>query len=357
MRCHGHALLLASGAIFVCLLTNAPAQRQTQSSGQAPSEKALRGSDWLAFFPLQAGNEWTYSDGNSGFTVRVLGAAVQPNGFEYYEVSGYFPEDSTTIRKLRRGPLGQVLEYNPAGADYQWYGFGYPRGPWRFETAGDIPCVTGSQVGIASVDAEVDVPAGKFERTLRLDLQPPCADAGLTTEYFAGGVGLVQRVATTIAGAKTFKLVAALVGSSRYPETYYGIEISLDRPVFYNNLMPPIANPWPTARVVLVVRNKTEYPLEFTFPTSQRFEFIIRDAKSQEVLRWSDGRAFLQVVGRETLQNESRTYSADILLRGRDGKILPAGFYTITGYLMIQGLESGGLASMATATFELRDLH
>ena len=105
--------------------------------------------------------------------------------------------------------------------------------------------------------------------------------------------------------------------------------------------MPPIVNPWPTARARLVVRNGTEIPVEFDVATSQRFDFIVRDALGQEVLRWSDGRAFAQVLGRETLRNESRSYSADLVLRSRDGKRLPAGRYTLVGYLTTQGSESG----------------
>ncbi len=203
----------------------------------------------------------------------------------------------------------------------------------------------------------MDVPAGSFKRSVRLDFLAPCFDAGLSTEYFAGGVGLVQRVAETIAGPRTFRLVSAQIGSSRFPQSYYGIEISLDRPLYYNNLMPPVVNPWPTARAVLVVRNRTDLPIELIFPTSQRFDFIVRDARGQEVLRWSDGRAFLEVVGKDTLRNESRSYSADILLRSRDGKLLSAGFYTLVGYLTTQGSGSGQSSMMATTTFEIRDVY
>jgi hypothetical protein len=105
------------------------------------------------------------------------------------------------------------------------------------------------------------------------------------------------------------------------------------------------------------VRNHTEWQVEFTFPTSQRFDFIVRDALGKEVLRWSDGRVFLQVMGREILLKESRSYSADIVLKSRDGKPLPAGFYTLVGYLTTQGSGSGLLNITGTVIFEIRDLH
>jgi hypothetical protein len=95
--------------------------------------------------------------------------------------------------------------------------------------------------------------------------------------------------------------------------------------------------------------------VEFAFPTSQRFDFIVRDAQNREVLRWSDGRTFLQVSGRETLDKQSCRYSADIVLRSREGKLLLDGFYSLAGYLTTQDAGSGLL--MGTVTFEIRSVH
>lgn len=182
----------------------------------------------------------------------------------------------------------------------------------------------------------------------RLQFRAPYYDAGFTRETFAGGVGLVMRMVDTIAGPRTVRLIAARVGSAYFSQASCGVEVSLDRPVYYNNLMPPVANPWPTVQATLVVRNWTDFPVEFTFPTSQRFDFIVRDTQNREVLRWSDGRQFLQVVGRETLNNKARRYSADIELRSREGKMLPDGSYSLAGYLTTQ---DAGSALMGTVRF------
>ena len=351
------SLFLSAGIVSVCLLAGAHARQRVLPIEQAPSVTSQRAHDWPAFFPLEVGNEWVYSDGAGSFTVQVLRETLEANRMKYFEVSGYFPHDTVKVRKLRRGPLGQILEYNPVGEDYLWYRFGNFRGAWRFDTGDDIPCITGSRVSIGDVGTTVNVPAGVFERTLRLDFAAICMDGGIGSEYFAGGVGLVQRVMNTIAGPRTFQLVAAHVGASELPSASYGIEVSLDRPFYYNNLMPPIIDPWPTARARLAVRNHTEWPVEFTFPTSQRFDFIVRDASGKEVLRWSDGRVFLQVIGRETLFQDSRIYSADIVLKSRDGRPLPAGSYTLVGYLTTPGSGSGLWSMSGVVVFEIRDLH
>lgn len=341
---------------FLCLLPAANAQRQVSSRDQTSVGQSARGTDLGSFFPLETGNEWTYSDGTREFTVKVLRETEEANGLRYFEVSGYFPEDNAKVRKLRPGRQGQILEYNPAGEDFLWYVFSLRQGVWNFQTQGPIPCVTGSQVGMVNAAVPLEVPAGAFQRTLKLDFRAPCADAGILSEYFAGGVGLVQRVLETIAGPRTVRLVAAHLGPSHLPETAFGITVSLDRPVYFNNLMPPAVNPWPTAKARLIVRNMTELPVEFTFATSQRFDFLVRDAKGREVLRWSDGQAFLQVAGKEAPHNASLSYLADIVLRGRDGKQLPAGFYTIEGYLTTRDADAG-LMMVGTVTFEIRDIH
>jgi hypothetical protein len=55
-------------------------------------------------------------------------------------------------------------------------------------------------------------------------------------------------------------------------------------------------------RFVLHVTNVTESPVDFTFPTSQRYDFMVDDGAGQEVWRWSADRAFTQVVTHARLE-------------------------------------------------------
>ena len=52
---------------------------------------------------------------------------------------------------------------------------------------------------------------------------------------------------------------------------------------------------------LLHVTNTGETPLEFTFPSSQRYDFVVRDQSGEEVWRWSDGMSFLQAISNATL--------------------------------------------------------
>jgi hypothetical protein len=353
----GVSRLLMLAAVFIFFnLTGMPAQRGGVVTSHA-SPISSRLVSQKSFFPLEVGNEWVYSDGTDTFTVQVLSENREANGASYFGVSGYFPNDSVKIRKLRQDALGQILEFNPNGDDYLWYRVGNDLGAWTVQTGGNLECIAGSRASRGKVGEKVEVPAGVFERALRLDLLSPCADAGISAEYFAAGIGLVRRITVTIAGPRTANLVSAKVGLEQLPGTAYGVELSADHPVYFNNLMPPIVNPSPTMRARLLVRNDTDVPLNLTFPTTQRFDFVVSDATGKEITRWSDGRAFGPVVGHEQIVDGGRSYYADVVLKGRDGNPIPAGIYTLNGYLTTSRSESAPAIFSGTITFEIRDLH
>lgn len=56
-----------------------------------------------------------------------------------------------------------------------------------------------------------------------------------------------------------------------------------------------------SVRLLLHVTNTGERGIAFTFPTSQRHEFVVRDDQGAEVWRWSEGMMFLQAISRATL--------------------------------------------------------
>lgn len=351
---------LISGFV-VAILLSYPAGVQAQSARPFPERSASsfsqRVTSWGAFFPLEVGSEWVYAGGTTRFTVQVLQESREANGRVYFEVSGYFPDDGVRVRKLRHGSSGEILEYNPGGEDFLWYRFGPYRGAWRFETGGGLTCISGSEVRTGDFGERVEVAAGTFDDTLRLDFLTPCADAGVSREYFARGVGLVRREVTTIAGPRVVELVSATVGSKRFPRTPYGVAVSVDRPVYFNNFMPPVLDPVPTLKAAIVLRNRSDTPLALVFPTAQRFDFVLRDARGREISRWSDGRAFTQQSGQETPVGGSLVYSADIRLADRGGSPLAAGFYSLIGYLTTSGSDPGLFALGGSVVFEIRDLH
>jgi len=69
------------------------------------------------------------------------------------------------------------------------------------------------------------------------------------------------------------------------------------------------------------------------FPTSQRFDFTLRDARGAQVWRWSEGRMFGQVLGSETLgpAQPEIVYEAEF-----QGELQP-GWYQLEGAIVARG--------------------
>ena len=229
-----------------------------------------------SYFPLAVGNRWVYErtgpERASTWKVEVVEATMPAGPWQVYWLEGYFPGVSRWIRASRGGT---VTEFAPDEArEYLWYLLGAPRGmSWQLQLAPTptaLPvaddCVNGSRLVVASRDDVVSVPAGQFTRVVRVDFRSRCADAGITSEWFAPGVGLVRREETSIAGPVISELVLAELDGLSLPRTSYAATLSVDRPRYVNNLMPPIGpGAAATVRGTFALRNLTDVPVELAF--------------------------------------------------------------------------------------------
>lgn len=141
------------------------------------------------YFPLMAGYRLVYHHTSTEFegietVVIVLG-----------EVKG-FKEEATTSAALKRTRMGKVQE-----ARYEirrtrggvWSGGGvlglarleFPRPPLPGKTWTEPP----DRHEIASLEATIEVPAGKFHRCLRVNTFLAGGDGGSAIRYYAPGVG------------------------------------------------------------------------------------------------------------------------------------------------------------------------
>ncbi len=56
-----------------------------------------------------------------------------------------------------------------------------------------------------------------------------------------------------------------------------------------------------SVRLILHVTNSGDTPVQLSFPTSQRYDFVVETPAGEKVWRWSDGMSFLQALSQETL--------------------------------------------------------
>jgi len=67
------------------------------------------------------------------------------------------------------------------------------------------------------------------------------------------------------------------------------------------------------------------------YRTAQRYDIAVTNEGGEEVWRWSKDRAFGEVLGEETLdENESLTFNDSWDQRDNDGQPVPTGNYTVT---------------------------
>lgn len=297
-----------------------------------------------SYFPLGLGNRWVYEKAGAGGTsiwkVDVMEAGMPGGGpGPFFRLEGYFLGPPHTVRADRGGA---VRELGPGeDREYLWYLLGAPVGAtWQLQLApspmarpvGD--CVDGSKLVVASRNEVVKVPAGEFTRVVRIDFRSPCVDGGITSEWFAPGVGLVRREETSIAGPVVSELVQAELGGVALPRAAYSAALSLDSPRYVNNLMPSVGpGAAPTVRGSFAVRNFTDVPVELTFSGCRSASVVVENEAGEVVVKAhadDGGCCTCTNLVTVTLLHEVLVLPLSVTLSTEKGDPLPSGRYSIT---------------------------
>ena len=354
------ALALAAVAVAVLALSSAPAGAQTRTP--------IANDTAPPYFPLQVGNTWIYQRispfARDTWTAKVSERVTFANSRTYFGLDGYFGPR----RLVTTGPRQVVSEYNPDGReDNLWYLLGAAVGTtWviqleQLPTMGPMAdCISGSKVTVASRGEVVRTPAGEFGNVIRLDFRSPCADAGITSEWFAPGVGLVRRQESAFAGPIVSELLKAEIGGVAFPRLPYSTALELDRPAYVNNLMPPIGpGSIPTVRGLFAVRNRTPIPITFEFGGCASLSIALLNERGEEVLttRADDGGCCVcDVIHVVRLANDSLTIPFALRLATPNaGQPLADGRYVVVATLQANG--SPALRPSASATIEISSVY
>ena len=73
-------------------------------------------------------------------------------------------------------------------------------------------------------------------------------------------------------------------------------------------------------------------PVTASYPTSQRYEIVVKDADARAIWRWSQGGVFTQAITEERFQ--SVVYSDAWDQTDSDGRQVPSGSYSVTASLV-----------------------
>jgi len=258
-------------ACCVVALVSVAAFLPTQAGAQGHLRTVIGAG---SYFPLRVGNTWTYQrsgvGGTSEWTAEVAEKQTPPRALPYHMLSGYF---AGPVHAVRSDPFGTVTERSSGYRDFLWYLLGAPVGTiWSIQlppspVANPLPdCISGAKLTLAARSETVQVPAGEFTHVVRVDWTSACVDAGITSEWFAPGIGLIRRQETSIAGPVTSELLRADLGGVVLPRAGYVTSLSLDRPSYVNNLMPPIGpESLPTVAGSFTVNNRSDAAMALAF--------------------------------------------------------------------------------------------
>jgi hypothetical protein len=261
------------------------------------------------YLPLDEGNFWLYH-GSGGSLVVEVGRSAEFHGNTWHAVRGLTGAGEAWVRNDAEG---RILIWDESAAEERvLLDAAAPEGA-SFRTWAD-PC--NREARIESRHSRYSGPAGEFDYALLIRYAPgPCMDAGLESEYWLPWVGLLRRVRITLAGPREHDLVYARLGGVTYvraPQTGFSLALT------------PSGS---TLLASITIRHTLPWPLTLHFSSSQRFDIIAYDSNGKEFYQWSRGRAFLTVMGEETIRGE-KTWTAEIPVRE-----WPPGDYVIRAWL------------------------
>lgn len=280
------------------------------------------------YFPLQTGNTWLYhlkaiAPGDPYRSISV-GARESINGRDYYDVAWFgrqvlLREDAVT---------GAIVSFDrAAGSERPWLALQTADGA-SFPAALD-PCVeTGT---IVSHAAKVSTAAGQFENAVEVVYRGPCADAGVTRQFFVPDLGLVLHVETSFTGPRDYELVYYQAGGRGAAGPEIAFTVALDGTRYSPNSV---------LGARLTLRSTSPLPLLLVYPSGQTYDLKITNEKGEVVYQWSAGRAFTMIYGTENFGPGEKTYGIAAPLGN-----LPPGRYEVEGWLATSPVRFRGMAS------------
>jgi hypothetical protein len=249
---------------------------------------ALFGAD---FFPLQEGNTWTYREPVSGQTFNVrVGQATDIAGHHYYDLIGYTDTDLLVRIEETNGTLvywDGVHNQEVLLTSFEQFEGGYWLAPYR-------PCPLQDGQGLLKLGNH-DGPAGPVAGVLEIQYRAiGCADVGLLKEQYADHLGMLRRVVTTIAGPRTFDLIAARIGNitiDAMPSASFGVSLG------------PTTGAGPVL-ATFRLRVNSKLPLTLSFTSGQEYDFVLKNSAGMMIWRWSASRTFVQAMHQRIVADE-----------------------------------------------------
>jgi hypothetical protein len=241
--------------------------------------------DSKSYFPLDKGRIWVFDDGNID---QIVSFMRTERGGEAASLFVFDPYNFSKRNFFREGL--KVYEWRN-NFRRLWYDFGaQPGDTWKmtWTSFGPSPMTMeappeeladindGAEVTLIAVDEKASVPFGDFTGVFHFKIaRPGVNDAAYVEEWFASGVGCVQRVWDTIAGPHMQKLAKTVRPE---PVTPLRLDVELDKEHYA---------PGEDIQITVSLLNWSDSDITLDFPNNLQVDYSIDNA-----YQWSTGRAF-----------------------------------------------------------------
>ncbi|TYR77816.1 hypothetical protein FZC79_03120 [Rossellomorea vietnamensis] len=106
--------------------------------------------------------------------------------------------------------------------------------------------------------------------------------------------------------------------------------------------------------IELTVSNNTSEKMILEFPSSQFFDYIVKDHSGKEVYRYSDNKAFLQAIQRITLTSgEQKVWQSKWNHTSSGGQKIPPGEYMVEAFLQVKQVNGKPVGERIVETVKL----
>jgi hypothetical protein len=164
-----------------------------------------------------------------------------------------------------------------------------------------------------------DGPAGPIVGVLEIEYRAiGCADVGTLQEQYADHLGMLRRVVSTIAGPRTFDLIAARVGNvtiDAVPSASFGVSLG------------PTTGAGPILATFRLHVN-SKLPLTLSFSSGQEYDFALKDSAGTTLWKWSASQTFLQAL-HERIVADEWSATVEIPWPTTSAGVLQPGDYTV----------------------------
>jgi hypothetical protein len=264
---------------------------------------------------LHEGNTWAYREPATGqtFSIRV-GQPATIAGHVYYDLIGYTDTDLRVRIEETYGALvywDGVRNQEILLTSFEQFEGGHWVAPFR-------PCPEQDGQGQLKLGNH-NGPAGPIAGVLEIKYRAiACADVGPLQEQYAEHLGMLRRVVSTIAGPRTFDLVAARVGN---------ITIDAAPSASFSVSLGPTTGAGPVLATFRLHVN-SKLPLTLSFSSGQEYDFALKNSAGTTLWTWSASRTFLQAQ-HERIVADEWSATVEIPWPTISGGVLQPGDYTV----------------------------